>query len=134
MVARRMRQVPGAIEAIDDAAMDALILHSGGVLRWLVTLVRDACIEAHLAGADRLTESSALTAIERNAQGFQVGQDSIRIEELRRVRLEKFPSGSEVGRLLVQEQFVLAYMNGDVWFDVHPLLWPGLGARGIPPR
>jgi hypothetical protein len=115
-------------------ASDKLIRSSGGVVRWLVALCRDACMQAQLAHADVITEGLAEQAIERNSQAFQMGLSTEKWDELKKVHDRKMPSENDLSRTLVQEQYVLAYLNAKVWYDVHPLLWselaPAKGAMG----
>ena len=126
VITRRLRPVHKSPDLISSEALDLLVAHSGGVVRWLVTLFRDACIAAQREKAQTITEQAAWSAIDRNAHGFQIGQDREILEELRRVRTDKIPSGSDLSRRLLHDQFILAYANRNVWFDVHPLLWSSL--------
>lgn len=131
VVRRRLDPVPDASDLIARDALDLLIAHSGGVMRWLVKLFHDACIEVEKTDADVITEQAARQAIGRNARGFQIGQDAARRNELQTVRKNKMPSGSELSRRLVHDQFILAYDNDQVWYDVHPLLWSALEERTV---
>jgi hypothetical protein len=127
VVRRRLAQVSGTEGLIEDVDLRSLILKSGGVVRWLVRLFHDACGAAQIADANRITPEAVQEAMRQNAQGFLAGRTVEAREELRRVRREKRPSESELSRRLVQEQFVLAYDGGDLWYDVHPLIWDALG-------
>ncbi|MBI4641766.1 MAG: ATP-binding protein [Candidatus Tectomicrobia bacterium] len=130
VVAHRLNMI-SAPDLIAPDVLNILIHSSGGVVRWLITLFHDACIEAQKISADVITEQAARGAISRNARGFQIGQDTERLKELLHVRAQKNPSGSILSRRLLQDQFILAYSNDSAWFDAHPLLWSALEERKV---
>lgn len=134
MVDRRLRNIgiSDTADLIATKVLELLIANSGGVVRWLVKLFYDACIAAQEIDSDTITEQTALKAINHNSQGFQLAKDSNVLKELHQVRDHKIPSGSDLSRRLLHDQFILAYANGgDIWYDVHPLLWSALKERTV---
>src|SRR5947209_995313 len=65
VVARRLHSL-GLLsdDLFEDGVLDRLILKSGGVVRWLIWLVQDACTAAELMSLERVSNEAAQTAID----------------------------------------------------------------------
>ncbi|MGH4017575.1 MAG: hypothetical protein ACRDSL_27365, partial [Pseudonocardiaceae bacterium] len=113
----------GLARLLDDAAIDRLALASGGHLRILLGLVMEVVTQAEALPVD---DPTVQAAIQQARNGMLPLADDQR-EMLRRVaETHDLPlatqHGWDVVASLLDQHFVLGYQNGDVWFDVHPLL------------
>ena len=116
-------------ELIEQKAMELLIMMSGGVPVWLVKLVR----------------SSALYALERQAQSIACGDVENAVRDLRRDTLaplntedynllserhrdHRFTTDPQLERLL-DNGSLIEYPNHVPWCDAHPALWPLLNRK-----
>ncbi len=114
----------GGLDRLLDAdAIDRLVLASGGHLRILLGLMMEVVTQAETlpVGDDIVT-----AAIQQMRNGMLPLSDDQR-RMLRRVaQTHDLPLPTQddwdVVATLLDQHFVLGYQNGDVWFDVHPLL------------
>ena len=127
VVARRL--LPLGLRAADlfePEALDLLIGKSGGIMRWLIRLVRDACIRARIRGQDKVDLSVATWAVDDFAARLGQRLTMKQIAALRQVRENKRPAGDAEAGELLHSLLVVAYRNKRTWFDVHPLIWEEL--------
>ncbi len=127
VVAKRLHAL--GLEPTDVFApgvLDLVIKKSGGVMRWLIGMVQDACSFAQIRGQDRVSRAAANQAIDRWATRFGMRLTTARLEELRKIHASKLPSGDADVSELLQSLLIVAYRNRRTWFDVHPLLWEEL--------
>jgi hypothetical protein len=134
IVARRLAHI-NAPERLESAALRRFVEMSGGVVRELIHLINNACVQASLAKSERITPDIAETVIHqyRLDKAWSLPYDYF-YEELMKVhstgaltdRREKDEQGQEfvVCDRLVHALHLLGYQNGEPWFDVHPLVWP----------
>ncbi len=112
---------------IDDVfekdVLNALIKKSGGLIRWFIKLILEAVTSAKIGDLDMVTRESAQEAIDIFTRDLTAGLTLKSITELRQVRRDKRPSGSETSSELLNAHFIVAYNNGETWFDAHPLIW-----------
>lgn len=108
--------------------LDRLIAASGGFTRDLLRMVREVLWSANTFPVDAATIRQI---IDRTAEGYVMAIRDSHAELLAEIaQTHKLPRGDDgrvalFGRLL-QLYLVLAYRNGEPWFDVHPLV------RGAP--
>ncbi|MFQ5857198.1 MAG: hypothetical protein ACE5LU_16435 [Anaerolineae bacterium] len=126
VVHRRLRWL--ALEpnqVITPQALDLLIGSSGGVMRDLVRLVQDAAGKAEVAGKGHIDESIAAKAVSTLRRQFEAQLDPRYRRVLEEVRRTHQRTEHKECDELLQGNFVLSYVDGDVWFDVHSILWRG---------
>ncbi len=127
VVAKRLDGVGIEPEGLfEPGALDLLIKNSGGLMRWFIELVQEACTHAQIRGDDRVTKAAARQAIEDRAAKLALRLNVERIEELKQIRNSNWPSGAEGSRELLQSRLAVAYRNSETWFDAHPLVWERL--------
>ncbi|MGH3931643.1 MAG: hypothetical protein ACRDTF_16915 [Pseudonocardiaceae bacterium] len=108
---------------LDDYAVDRLILASGGHLRILLGLAMEVVTQAESLPVDAATVTAA---IEQVRNGMLPLADDQRVMLRRVADNHELPlatqHGWDVVASLLDQHFVLGYQNGEVWYDVHPLL------------
>ncbi|NJL27117.1 MAG: hypothetical protein HC897_04135 [Thermoanaerobaculia bacterium] len=105
------------------AALEELILATGGHLRDLIRLLQTVAIEARSLPADPSTRRSALERL--RAQFTPIPDDDARwLAEIARSHDAELGSLSKVGTLAryFDSHLVLCYQNGREWYDVHPIV------------
>ncbi len=124
MVALRLRRVGLSLgDVFDQGSLDALITASGGLVRDLVRLVREAVLSALMTKSPRIDLATAENVITDLRKEFEITLDTRTVEELYHVREKGKPSSSEKHvRDLFHGGYVLPYSNGGVWFEPHPIL------------
>lgn len=126
--ALKRRQLSDAF--VDEGVQRQLVLVSGGYMRDLLRLVREA-LQGCPDGDDRISGSVVEQAIRRLRRTYREGLFEEYRAPLRHARQFKsfeLNDGSRplLARLL-REQMLLRYHNDDEWYDAHPLLWSELG-------
>ncbi len=106
--------------------LDLLIQKSGGVVRWLIGLIHDACNYAELMELEMVNRVAAQRAIDDRVAQLAGRLSTVAIKELRNVRNEKRPSGSKESDELLHGLLITAYRDPRTWFDAHPLIWDEL--------
>ncbi len=106
--------------------LDLLIFKSGGVLRWLIRLVEDACRYAEQKGLDSITMQAAQTAVDKLLAEYTRRLTIENTAELKRVHEAKKPSQNKECADLLHALLIVAYQNSRTWFDAHPLIWDEL--------
>lgn len=111
-------------DAMDQQGVDALVHHSGGVLRDLLSLAQSACLEAYVGGADFIGLWEADTAIDVFGRKHMQGLRPNEINILRRVVNDgSFVHTSEDELALLMTRRVLEYrVNGRPRYAVHPTI------------
>jgi Cdc6-like AAA superfamily ATPase len=109
-------------EVFSGTALEEVIALSGGLLRDLVRLVRDAALIA-------LTEGKATITSEIVHQvAAEVGNDYRRLltpehyDALKKAQQSKQISSDESMRQLLENLSLLEYRNTITWCDVHPIV------------
>ena len=127
VVAKRMKSIGQTPDAVfEPEALNLLIFKSGGVMRDFIWLAQDAMSAAKILRLDKVNTDAAQKAISDRASQLAFRLTETRVEELRKVRANKRPSGSPESRELLHGLFIVAYRNQTTWFDAHPLLWEEL--------
>lgn len=108
---------------LDDDTVERLVLASGGHLGILLGLVMEVVTQAESLPVDDATVTAAIQQI-RNGM-LPLADDQCGL--LRRVAAShELPLTSQddwdVVATLLDQHFVLGYQNGELWYDVHPLL------------
>lgn len=132
------RRYPAWRQFFSEPHLRRLIRNTGGDLRELFLLLREALNLVDSEDDDQFPISEATIAqaekLRRNQFGIIPESD---LQWLRRVvetHDHGLPSLAELGTLarLLDGKLIFQYRNGDNWYDVHPLLWPQLGAHAGP--
>ncbi len=93
---------------------------SGGSVRDLLRLVREACTEAGMAGESKITFEAARRAETRLINDYDRLIRNEDIEKLVKIAKEKPAPDPESDVYLLDTRLVMEYMNGERWSDVHP--------------
>lgn len=110
-------------DVLTSSALDLLIVKSGGVLRWLVELVKDASNLAYQRELDKINLEIAREAVTHHRRKLSGRLDTQLLKDLDEVRQShRLPGGPRAGELL-QSRFIAPYYNGEAWYDVHPIIW-----------
>ena len=107
---------------IDKEAMDLLIQNSGGLMRDLVQLMQDAVVGAEIAKTSTIDREVAMRTVSAWRRQFQAQLTPKCEEVLRSVRQNHLRTDDEECDTLLEGNFILSYINNDVWFDVHSIL------------
>ncbi len=113
---------------VDEAAFRDAVRLSAGVPRAFGLLVRQACLHAEYAGARKL-DARALALAERELRiGMLRASQSVAVRgALAGIRRAKKLASDEDRRLFDQDLLV-EYVDGEPWYDVHPILAPAIDA------
>jgi hypothetical protein len=113
----------GGTELMEERTADLLCGASGGVLRDLITLARDAGEEAYMEGGDRVQPANARVAIRQMGEAYLRGLGPDQIAILRRLAESgSFDVASSSSIELLAMGRVLEYSVRE--FRVHPTLLP----------
>jgi hypothetical protein len=113
----------GATDLLQSPAADLTCSASGGVLRDLVSLARDAGEEAYVSGAERIGQKHAEKAVRQLGTGYLRGLGPEEIRALSQLdRTGSFDLHSVVNVGLLATRRVLEYSH--TGFRVHPALLP----------
>lgn len=111
----------GGTDLLGPDEAELICCASGGVLRDLIALARDAGEAAYIEGSDRILPEHASAVIKQLGESYRRGLGPERVKILRRLNKERFfdVTSSPAIELLVTGR-VLEYSAGD--FRVHPAL------------
>ncbi|MFK8186532.1 MAG: P-loop NTPase fold protein [Phormidesmis sp.] len=135
-------------ELIEPEAMRDLVLLSGGVLREMVRLGQECCRECLLlldmAAENEAGTHPAITAVKINKEILDKAARNLRIDFARPLgltlqtalkqtyeNLKPEDASSEDFLELLHGLYVLEYENGDIWYDLHPLIQDLLRRQGV---
>lgn len=109
------------------ADLVALIEASGGSLRDLLKMLAEAVASVPEPGSPRVPAAVPITALQRSLAALWKDQ----IETLRRIMARRGFDDLDSDRReqvagFLDAGVVLCYLNGDFWYDVHPLIKPRL--------
>ena len=122
----KLRLVPKKIMTDPEKTMEDFIWASGGHLRDLVRLFRQACADGLCEPEEKITPKVAQRVINELCETYQ---KSIGYEDYKHL-IETFTckdvKSNEVTRRLIFDNLILVYDdNGKDWYDVHPVLSNG---------
>jgi hypothetical protein len=108
----------------DPQALEYLIRMSGGVMRDMVSLVRQAALDAELGEKDLIDLPAAEQAVHRirrqlEATLFEEHYRALQEIEYSDGRIDKEESAQKD---LLRDGYVVNYENGGFWRDIHPLV------------
>ncbi|HVK67607.1 MAG TPA: AAA family ATPase [Polyangium sp.] len=123
-VVRRRIDIDAVFGAEADASLRDLIRASGGYLRDLMRLVRDVV----LYGQDfPVTNTFVHKIIAKAEQDYAHTLYGTELDVLAEVAITHKPPQDTEGRMatfskLYERRLILAYRNGEEWYDVHPMI------------
>ncbi len=126
LIGRRMRP-----DLIADDACERLIELSGGVLRELVALARDACSNARAQNHARIELVDVERAASQVRNLYRTMLTPQQLHALWQVHTspnKQFADNAQAEGL-VHNLSLLGYANDDLWWDVHPAVLPLLEER-----
>jgi hypothetical protein len=117
-------------EVLSDAQLDRLAGASGGDLRDLFRLVRETALDLDLARRDNPqanVDDKTLNYVEQQLMNELAPHATNDLERLAKVAETKSAALSDVSDAKTLARFfdsnwIMNYLNGEPWFDVHPLL------------
>jgi hypothetical protein len=129
-------------ELIELEATKRIIFYSGGVLRELIRIASACCFEANKEARRRPGEAVQITAeivdrvIVELRNDMTTPLDYGHYKILSQVYHELTPKheddeGQQRFLDLLHGLYVLEYRNGDLWYDVHPMMVDLLHRRGL---
>ncbi|MBM7119204.1 hypothetical protein I3V78_37200 [Archangium primigenium] len=102
-----------------------LVRYSGGALRDLISLARQAVEEAYLDGADTVNSGHVLTAADALGRSLMIGLRPAELNVLQLVREQgSFVMTSEDDLALLATRRILEYRSPGVRYTVHPTIEP----------
>lgn len=110
----------GGSDVISQANRSALAKASGGILRDLVSLARDAGEEAYLDGGETIALRHVKVAINQLGQSYLRGLSKVQIQILKKP--QEFNPSTDFGFELLATRRIVEYSATD--FRVHPALEP----------
>jgi hypothetical protein len=118
-------------QGIDAEALNLLVEASGGAVRFLVRMVRNAATRALARGhSERIMAEDAQDAIGEERGDFIRMLRSEHYAILWQRHRDKTLSADPIHQELLQMSALLEYNNGgDRWCDVHPILLPEVKKR-----
>ncbi len=114
-----------AQELMEDAESESLCRSSGGVLRDLISLARNAAQEAYLDEGERIDQSHLSKAIRQLGEGYLIGLGHNHLAALGRLQEGgAFSTGNALHMELLVTRRVLEYQEPKPRYVVHPALAP----------
>ncbi len=126
IVRRRIRSLGYEPEqVIHPDALDLIICNSGGVIRDLMFLMREAALNAEMAQEEIIDKNIARWAVRSHRRLFEVSLTPKYRQVLEEVARTKERLDDPLCDELIMGNFVLSYIDeeGNPWFDVHSILW-----------
>ncbi len=108
----------------NPVALKDICQASGGIPRIALQLAKAACVNAVVRQDTQVNTDDVARAITRERQAFQKMLTYAQLELLQDVRTKKtIDTDPEKGYLqLLHNLSVIEYVNGKVWYDVHPIV------------
>jgi len=112
-------------------SLNLLAVMSGGVMREMISLMREAVVQAEIAGETRVTLQAARAAVYKLRRQYAAGLRQEHYRELETFHATGIPSQSESCDDLLRNLYILSYINDQLWYDIHPNVRPLLeGIKG----
>ncbi len=111
-----------APELFEDGVVEEMAKASGGVVRHLIKMVQDACLYCATFGHEVITHDVLEWVINEFKRDFSRRLTRSDYVRLKRIHLTKDCEDSEQVWEYLQSLCVLEYVNGDYWYDVHPIV------------
>jgi len=129
VVARRCLHVGLELDAVfSPESLELLISKSGGLLRQLIMLLRNAAREAGRQRCARVELDTAAAVCDELRKDFEITMTRERREELEYIAEYGEPQGGPISSELLLWNYAFPYSNGRAWFAPNPLI--NLSRRG----
>lgn len=112
------------LSLVADDALDEISRASGGLIRHLIALVRDAALHALGRNASLIELQDVQRAINRMRGDFVGMLEQKHYETLLARYQDKNLSSDQIIQELLESLALLEYANDDYWCDVHPIVLP----------
>ncbi|HBY93396.1 MAG: hypothetical protein M5U01_03285 [Ardenticatenaceae bacterium] len=109
-------------QLFDDGVVDQLVRSTGGVVRHLIKMARDCCLYCATFSRDVIDQEILDWVINEFKKDFSRRLDRADYSRLKRIHLEKGCESTEQAWEYLHSLCVLEYVNGDYWYDVHPVV------------
>lgn len=122
---------------IDADALNTLVCHSGGIPRILLRLARDAAVRAVTRrrrdpnSVDSITPADVEHVLNKERQNYQRILTDEQISVLQNIaETRHVDKGNPVHLELLDNLSILEYQNGNLWYEVNPVVLPLLNLGG----
>lgn len=111
---------------IEDNAKKLIALKSGGNLRQLIKIVKEAALKAHRNKSEIITLFDVENALDELKRDYSSASMEIK-EFLDYIKTNKLPQDYTANsidklRLATSESLIFAYYNGEIWYDLNPII------------
>jgi Cdc6-like AAA superfamily ATPase len=110
-------------------ALDEIIRSSGGLIRSLIALARDAALNAAVRKAEKIGIEDARRAVKRLLGDFIAMLESRHYPILKARYEDKDLNSDDETQELLESLALLEYENDSYWCDVHPIILPEVEKR-----
>jgi len=111
-------------DVVSEDVLKPMARMSGGVMREMVSLMREAVTQAEIRGETRVTEPIVRAAVYALRRQYAAGLRLEHYRELESFRTIGVPSQSEECHDLLRNLYILSYINDGLWYDIHPNVRP----------
>lgn len=118
---------------LPEEELKRLIVYSGGDLRDLFRFIKDVLIELEEGVPPRNAVNYVLGQV-RRTMSWVLEQDEQRLKAIAQSKQLQRGNQSEMDAFVrdMETKRVLMYLNGEEWYDLHPLLWKTLDPDNAP--
>lgn len=109
-------------QLFDDGIVDQMVKATGGVVRHLIKMSRDCCLYCATFHRERVDQEVLNWVVNEFKKDFSRRLDRADYARLKRIHLEKGCESTEQAWEYLHSLCVLEYVNGDYWYDVHPIV------------
>ncbi len=117
--------------------LEPLVIASGGYLRDLLRLVRNVLAYGKTFPVNRDFVENIIGKLAEDYRRTLFGSDLDIIELVAKNHVLPNETPAQIARFarLLEQRFILAYRNGDEWYDIHPMVYrdPRVSTRLKPP-
>ena len=108
----------------EPGTLELLAKKSGGLVRSLISLANDACLQAILKSRAKVSVEDVKTAVQRTRADYSRFLTNEQKDRLREIHTNKAINNSLEDQNLLYNLSVLEYRNDDPepWYDVHPIV------------
>ncbi len=125
VVRRRLKTLGHEPEKIVSRnALSLMVKMSGGVMREMISLMREAIVQAEISGETQVNLRAARAAVYKLRRQYAAGLRQEHYRELEDFRATGIPSRSKDCDDLLRNLYILSFINDTFWYDIHPNVRP----------